>query len=349
MPPPATAADREVSKDPAELVLLRPWQDPFTPRRLLRDTVVSIGAHVLLISFVLWLPEVERLPQQRVITPDLHRAVPLFLPKYYEPTQRAPNQGKVTRELDIHSMQEAPQPQAPRFRPPAPAPGPVSQAPAPVPAPVIEPPKIEVAQAPPPPTATAPPQPPPPQTPPPAEKPKLAFENVTSAPVQVNPNPNPKVPLPSTPLQDALRNARPGAGGTIVGDLGDSSTTISGSSQNASAGRIGSNLQLLSDAKGVDFKPYLIQVLTAVRRNWLAIIPESARLGRRGRVLIQFAIDRKGGVPKLVIAEGTGTDSLDRAAVAAISASYPFPPLPADYTGDQIRLQLAFAYNLPSR
>ena len=131
MPPPATAADREVSKDPAELVLLRPWQDPFTPRRLLRDTVVSIGAHVLLISFVLWLPEVERLPQQRVITPDLHRAVHLFLPKFYEPTQRAPNQGKVTRELDIHSMQEAPQPQAPRFRPPAPAPGPVAQAPAP--------------------------------------------------------------------------------------------------------------------------------------------------------------------------------------------------------------------------
>ena len=65
--------------------------------------------------------------------------------------------------------------------------------------------------------------------------------------------------------------------------------------------------------------------------------------------MIQFSIDRKGAVPKLVIADGAGTDALDRAAVAAISASYPFPPLLADYKGDQIRLQLAFAYNMPTR
>ena len=50
-----------------------------------------------------------------------------------------------------------------------------------------------------------------------------------------------------------------------------------------------------------------------------------------------------------MIAEGAGTDALDRAAVAAISASYPFPPLPAEYKGDQIRLQLAFAYNMPAK
>ena len=163
------------------------------------------------------------------------------------------------------------------------------------------------------------------------------------------PNPNSKLPQPTTSIQDSLKNSKPGGGGTMAGGIGDSDLNVPNASQSASAGKIGSNLQLLSDAKGVDFKPYLIQVLTAVRRNWLAIIPESARLGRRGRVLIQFAIDRTGGVPKLVIAEGTGTDSLDRAAVAAISASYPFPPLPADYKGDQIRLQLAFAYNMPAR
>ena len=135
----------------------------------------------------------------------------------------------------------------------------------------------------------------------------------------------------------------------MVGDIGDSATNIPNLSQSPSAGRIGSNLQLLSDAKGVDFKPYLLQVLMAVRRNWMAILPESARMGRRGRVLVQFAIDRQGAVPKLVIAEGAGTDALDRAAVAAISASYPFPPLPADYKGDEIRLQLAFAYNMPTK
>ena len=106
-------------------------------------------------------------------------------------------------------------------------------------------------------------------------------------------------------------------------------------------------MQLLSDPQGVDFKPYLLQVLSKVRRNWMAIVPDSARMGRRGLVLIQFSIDRGGGVPKLVIASPSGITAFDRAAVAGISASNPFPPLPAAYKGDQIRLQMAFSYNLP--
>jgi TonB family protein len=107
-----------------------------------------------------------------------------------------------------------------------------------------------------------------------------------------------------------------------------------------------SRLELLSDPMGVDFKPYLIQILAAVKRNWLAVIPESARLGRQGRVQIQFAIARNGQVPKLVIALPSGTDALDRAAVAGISASNPFPPLPAEYRAEQIRLQFTFLYNM---
>ena len=88
-------------------------------------------------------------------------------------------------------------------------------------------------------------------------------------------------------------------------------------------------MQLLSDPQGVDFKPYLLQVLAKVRRNWMAIVPDSARMGQRGLVLIQFSIDRSGGVPKLVIASTSGITAFDRAAVAGISASNPFPPLPA--------------------
>jgi TonB family protein len=116
-----------------------------------------------------------------------------------------------------------------------------------------------------------------------------------------------------------------------------------------SPGRIGSSLELLSDPEGVDFKPYLIKVLSAVRRNWFAVIPESAKFGRRGKVLIQFSIDRDGNVPKLVIAMPSGADALDRAAVAGISASNPFPPLPAEFRGNQIRLQFSFLYNMPVR
>src|SRR5579883_1449729 len=326
-----------------DLDLLRQWREPVTARRFFRDAAGSIAIHVIMLGVVLTFPQgppvTRRTPDFR---PDVKKAVHLVAPKFYEPTQKAPNKGKVTRELDVRSMNSASARQAPKFRPPQPPPGAAAQ---PVPAPIIEQPKIQAAAAPPPPPPIPAPQPvqqqPQPVPAPAPEKPKLAFESVSAQPIHVE-APNPiKVPIPS-------QSIHPSAGGTIVGDVGDSVTSIPNLSNSPSAGRIGSNLQLLSDPKGVDFKPYLIQVLTAVRRNWLSIIPESARMGRRGRVLVQFAIDKSGGVPKLVIAEsagtagGSGSDALDRAAVAAISASYPFPPLPKDYSGDQIRVQLAF-------
>ncbi|HLH38712.1 MAG TPA: energy transducer TonB [Bryobacteraceae bacterium] len=330
------------SADSSEVNLLPPWREPLRPGRLLGDAAASILINAAIFAFFVFAPEGERRPQHRIIADDFHKAVHLVMPRYYEPTQKEPNKGKVSRELDVNSIRQAPERQAPRLKAPAPAPGPAVQTPPPkIPPPLIEPPKIEVAQAPPPPTATALPQPPVAvPVPHPPAKPRLAFEDVASVPVD-------PVAVPNQNGRARSNALNPGANGTVVGDLGDSSATFQGDAQNAVPGRVGSNLQLLSDAKGVDFKPYMMQVLLAVRRNWLAIIPESARMGRRGRVLIQFAIDRNGGVPKLVIAEGTGTDSLDRAAVAAVSASYPFPPLPAEYKGDQIRLQMAFGYNMP--
>jgi len=156
--------------------------------------------------------------------------------------------------------------------------------------------------------------------------------------------------LPKTSVQElAQSTVQPGGGGVTVGDIGDDLASLPSLSQSEAPGRTGSNLQLLSDSKGVDFKPYLVQVLAAVRRNWLAVYPQSARMGRRGRVLIQFIIDRQGAVPKLVIADASGTEAFDRAAVSGISASYPFPPLPSEYKGQEIRLQLTFSYNMPTR
>jgi TonB family protein len=137
----------------------------------------------------------------------------------------------------------------------------------------------------------------------------------------------------------------------MVGDIGEGIGGLGeGLQLPPSPGRTGSNLELLSDPQGVDFRPYLIRVLAAVRRNWFAVIPESARLGnQKGRVIVQFAIDRSGKVPKLVISIPSGAPPLDRAAVAGISASNPFPPLPSEFKGEQIRLQFTFSYNMAPR
>ena len=329
-------------EDAAELNLLLEWREPVTPAAILRAGAGSVLFHLVAVAAMISLAGIPSpAPEPEAVA--VHRSVRLVAPRIMEPTQTAPNRGRVTRELDVRSAITETR-RAPQFRPPAPLPGPPQPAVAPPP-PAIEPPKIDVAVAPP----VIPPAPNGTTLTAPVVRPKLAFESVASQ-TPVAPNPHPQIPPAKTSIEDAVRGAiQPGGGGgTVVGDTGNDLQTLPGIN-NQPPGRVGSNLQLLSDPKGVDFKPYLIQVLATVRRNWLAIIPESARMGRRGRVLIQFIVDRGGGVPKLVIAEASGTEAFDRAAVAGISASYPFPPLPPAYQGDQIRLQLAFSYNLTSR
>jgi TonB family protein len=160
---------------------------------------------------------------------------------------------------------------------------------------------------------------------------------------------------PSSTVSNAIRGIikEGGAGGAglSVGDPWVTGPGGSGEGVNLppAPGSPGSKLQLLSDPLGVDFRPYLTRILASVRQHWMAVIPESVKLGRRGKVAIQFSISRDGNVPKLVIATPSGADALDRAAVAGISASVPFPPLPSEYKGEIIKLQFNFAYNMPKQ
>lgn len=254
-------------------------------------------------------------------------------------TQRAPNQGKVGREFDLESL-------LPRRSLRVP-PGGFRLPPAPVrrPEPALglpEPPKLEAAAQ----LAPAPIAIPAPVIQP-VEKPKLAFESPTAPPAAL-PGGG-QLPVPSTSVSEAARAAiRSRGGGLVVGDADLGPAGLGEMlNQPAAPGRRASAVELLSDPMGVDFKPYLIQILATVRRNWYAVMPEIARLGRPGKVVIQFAIGRDGSVPKLVIVSPSGTEALDRAAVAGISASNPFPPLPSEYRGLQIRLQFTFLYNMP--
>jgi TonB family protein len=149
---------------------------------------------------------------------------------------------------------------------------------------------------------------------------------------------------PDQMIESAIQQMTERGGGPQA--VGDGVGASAGGYAPPSPGNIGSGLELLSDPKGVDFRPYLLQLLNIVRRNWYAVIPESARLGlERGRVAVQFSVSKSGDVPKLVISSSSNSHPLDRAAVAGVSASLPFPPLPAEFTGDEIRLQFVFLYN----
>ena len=85
------------------------------------------------------------------------------------------------------------------------------------------------------------------------------------------------------------------SGGVVVGDPARSPPSASGGlNLPPMPGKPGASLELLTNSQGVDFRPYLIQVLAKVKLSWFNVWPQSARMGRQGRVTIQFAIDRNG-------------------------------------------------------
>jgi len=319
----------------AELRLLTSWE---RDRGRSREAgVLSVLAHGAAIIGLLLIPRSVMSPPRRAET-----ITPLIEPPT-ELTQKAPN----TRPLSKEVTAEAPPSHAHLRMPSAPPAPPLPKAqfnappPTPPPAPSIEQPHIDVGHA----------QPPqnlplgPPTSAPAApqiqaqEKPKLAFETPTAPPPSGGRG---SITRPDTSVEGAIEaQIHGGASGQMIHD--DASEEM--------LRRTGTGIsppELLSDPMGVDFKPYLIQVLTAVRRNWFAVYPESARMGLRGQVETQFVIAKDGSVPKLVIVTHSAP-ALDRAAVAGIDASHPFPPFPSQFTGDRIVLKLIFSYNIPRR
>lgn len=109
-----------------------------------------------------------------------------------------------------------------------------------------------------------------------------------------------------------------------------------------------SDVDILSDTRGVDFGPYVKQVIQSTRGAWLKVIPESARppQDKQGRVGIRFKIDPMGRVSGMILEYPSGDVGLDRAAWGGITGASPYPPLPTKFTGPYLELRLGFYYNL---
>jgi TonB family protein len=304
---------------------------------------------------VTFAPQLTAIPAARSLNIIRDRVTELIAPPR-ELTQRAPNQGPRQDEFTVESIRprSAAEPSLPNpGSAPTPAiPGkqfklPQMRAQNTPSASLPEAPDIDVArvQAPPPGLGVQTPQIAPPQIQT-EEKPKLAFERPGATAGTPGQTGTVQVPKPRLGVEEAVRQAARGGGNIVIGDEDGGSAPIPGLAPSPSGGKLGSNLELLSDPQGVDFRPYLLRVLSSVRRNWFSVIPESARYGRQGKVLVRFSITRDGNVQRFEITGPSGTEALDRAAVAGISASQPFPPLPGDFKGGWIRLQLTFLYNI---
>jgi TonB family protein len=154
----------------------------------------------------------------------------------------------------------------------------------------------------------------------------------------------PRAVSPGRALQESAQEALRGSGNSqqFGGEL------PSAPSAGGGQGYLGGGLEMLTPTEGVDFTNYLARIVASVKRNWESVMPESARMGERGRVVLQFRIFRDGMVPNSEpgLMGTSGKEPLDRAAISSIRASSPFPPLPPAFSGPYIELRFMFLYNL---
>ncbi len=309
-----------------------------------KTLLISVGIHLLLVLVVVWNPD--------LLTSNPKRIIRIAGQDY---------------DLSKNQLTELVMPPESRPKPPAPADN----------RPLVEPPPQPNVQPPPPPQ---PPQPPPPVIGPedviaegarPDAQPRASRGDTTDAARAGSGTPEPPKPPPapkqadSEPSQVAqntnpnalkLPNFRDSAGRIVQESIDEARKRYIQGPRTGIPGQIQEDPNfsteeptILSDTRGYDFGPYMNQVVNRVRVNWYSLIPEIARLGKKGRVVIIFTIAESGTIQDIRLVANSGTEPLDRAAMGAISASNPFAKLPANFDGDRIVLQFTFLYNIYDR
>ena len=297
---------------------------------------ISLIAHIVLILIILNAPSLEKyLPHRAVMmvhsTRDNDRLTFLSEPP---DTQKVPTpKSNVLSDKNRSAMSRAPKVNQQELKkildasrrgqpgPAAPQPTPQAQTPPPQAA------QAEQQQA----------QQPQPQ--PPASQ----MAKLQTPPMEKKPTPNFNTgPMSaSRSIEQATQQAAQNHRRYVGGDNGDM-----GLGQRQPTAQMGP-MEVLTDTQGVDFGPYLAQVVQIVKRNWYSIIPESAYppLSKKGKVTIEFAIGKKGEIQGLTVVRTSGDVPLDRAAYGGIQFSNPFPPLPREFGGPYLGLRFLFFYN----
>jgi outer membrane biosynthesis protein TonB len=322
------APDVFITGDPNLLIT------PTTKRDTKNDAIIrttSVIVHIGLVIFIIFLPKIfpYHPPTQDEI--DLARNQLSFV---YSPpetsTPALPPGPKV--HIDRKTLNKVAPPAPPVANPP------LAQIPPERPAP-------ELPSAP---TPHVPVNPAPSQTPP-ALEPSHIEPIKPPTPVPGRLNLDLPASSPNKALDDQLRDAinRQGHGSVYTAPGGNIPQGGGG------GGRGGPGMQpgvaMLTPTEGVDFSSYLQRLVESVRRNWFAVMPESARMGEKGIVTITFHVYRDGSVriPDPVLERTSGREPLDAAALSSIRTSSPFEPLPSQFKADFIELRFGFFYNIP--
>jgi TonB family protein len=134
----------------------------------------------------------------------------------------------------------------------------------------------------------------------------------------------------------AIRSVRGPLGGGEGIDIG-----------NAGGGERGTAEQgpLSFETSWYDWGDYAQSMVSRIRVNWYANMPQLIRTGIGGVVTIRFTIQRDGRITDVTLLKTSGHPPYDFAARKAIELSSPFQPLPADFPNRDERVTVMFYYN----
>ena len=317
-----------------ELVqLLDSLEDDRSKSQFREAIYISLFVYILLFWFLLYGP---RLHTPQVVPIATHKTedqltsltVPADLRKFLNrnPTPPSPRSEAKPAPRPEPRPEPRPAPQ-PRATAPTPAPRP---APTPQPAPTTTP--RPATPTPTPPRANLPSAPTPRPTP----------SNIPDAPAPSQNTGRPNFDTSGTAadsIANAVRNSTRGGGGGGV------------SGPPVGKAGISNGYEILSDTRGVDFDAYIRRLLAIIRANWIPLLPEETYppLSKQGVTLIRFGISKDGTLlqPHL---DGTSRDrAIDLAAWGALQANGKFPPLPAQYDGQELDLRVQFNVNTGRR
>jgi TonB family protein len=86
-------------------------------------------------------------------------------------------------------------------------------------------------------------------------------------------------------------------------------------------------------------------MVSRIRVNWYANMPQIIRTGLQGVVTIRFTIQRDGRITDVTILNSSTVPPYDFAARKAIELSSPLSPLPKDFPNPNERVTAMFYYN----
>jgi TonB family protein len=95
-----------------------------------------------------------------------------------------------------------------------------------------------------------------------------------------------------------------------------------------------------------DWGEYAQSMVSRIRVNWYANMPQIIRTGIKGVVTIRFTIHRDGRISDVTILKSSGVPPYDHAAKKAIELSTPLNPLPKDFPNPYERVTAMFYYNM---